>query len=318
MNFKIQDEEGNVQGPANEETLIKWTEADKIHPGTPMRNSLMSAWKKAEDFAFLKDSLEKQSQQEEKNKGFWDKALSDKPQKKTNEPVNTSFEYTYLPAKVGMCQRLAAVSFDWALIFVFTLFLWLAGNTIVYFSDINSGKPINLSELSNEEEEEATKDNEEGNEPKPAANNMKAEAPPERTNDKSADYKFGSVWLDNLTGIKYTCLNGAKREASWVKLDTIHSVFYKLFFIWITVVMLYYGLALGLYAQTFGMWFWGIFIVKKDVSEVFLFRAFAFVLLMFIFGAIAPVFVFVLSKRRAAHDILAGAMLIKIAGQPKT
>jgi uncharacterized RDD family membrane protein YckC len=316
MNYKIKDAEGNEQGPANEETLIKWVKTGDISPETPMRNTLMGNWKTASDFAFLKEAFEAQKQEKENNKGLLQKALSDEPIKeKEKEPERTAFEYKYLPQPAGVPLRFLAALFDWTLIFVFTLFLWLIGSGIVYFSDINFGKAAIRME---EDSEAATDTKRTEDEEVPPSNNLEAETPPSKSDDERQNYKYGSIWVDSTTGTKYTCLNGAPTYAVWVDVSTIQSVFNKLFFIWTLAVLLYYGLGLGLYAQTFGMWFWGIFIAKReDVGEVFLLRAFAFTLLMPIVGIFTPIALFLTPKKCALQDLLSGTMIIRIAGKPK-
>lgn len=338
MNYKIKDQEGNERGPVNEETLLKWAQAGDVLPETPMRNALMGSWKKASDFAFLKEALEAQKQMQENNKSLLQKALSDEPAKKQmEEPERTAFEYKYLPRTAGLPLRLLAALFDWSLIFIFTALLWLIGSTIVYFSDINLGKsairledesavPQTKEESTSEKQEKASENNdknsvkdesEDDEEEKPPANNLEAENPPGKGDDERQDYKYGSIWQDTVTGTQYTCLNGTKAYAVWIETSTIQSVFNKLFFVWILVVLLYFGLGLGLYAQTLGMWFWGIFIAKTDMEEVFLLRAFAFVLLMLTTCILMPAFVFLNPKKRALHDIITNTMIIRIAGKPK-
>lgn len=97
----------------------------------------------------------------------------------------------------------------------------------------------------------------------------------------------------------------------------VNAVFDRLFIIFFAGMLLYYGISLGVYAQTVGMWFWGIMIVKKNNGEVFLGRAYLFSLLMIIFGVISPFIVYVNPSRRSLHDILSGTKLIKIAASPK-
>ena len=91
--------------------------------------------------------------------------------------------------------------------------------------------------------------------------------------------------------------------------------FYIYYSIFLAFFLLYYGFCLGYFAQTFGMWFWGILIVKKDKSEVFFLRAFFFTVLMLIFGILSPLFVFLV--KRSLHGLLTGTMLVKVAARPK-
>lgn len=85
----------------------------------------------------------------------------------------------------------------------------------------------------------------------------------------------------------------------------------------VAISLLYYGIALGVYAQTFGMWFWGIFIVRFDYSEIYLLRAYLYTLCMLVTGIASPFVVFAHPSRRSLHDIITGARVIRIAARPK-
>lgn len=85
--------------------------------------------------------------------------------------------------------------------------------------------------------------------------------------------------------------------------------------------LLYYGIALGIYAQTLGMWFWGIMLAKRgdeadDIEEVFLLRAYGFTLAMVLFGALSPLALF-LPRQRTLHDRLTGCVVISISAKPR-
>lgn len=97
----------------------------------------------------------------------------------------------------------------------------------------------------------------------------------------------------------------------------VNAVFDKLFIVSLAGILLYYGVSLGVYAQTVGMWFWGLMIVKNNNGEVFLGRAYLFSLLMIIFGIISPFIVYINPSRRSLHDILSGTKIIRIAATPK-
>lgn len=97
----------------------------------------------------------------------------------------------------------------------------------------------------------------------------------------------------------------------------VNSVFSWLLTVYFILFLLYFGVGYGIYAQTVGMWFWGTFIVKNDISEVFLIRAFLYTLTMLLFGIVAPFVVFVHPKGRSMHDMITGTRIIKIAAKPK-
>jgi uncharacterized RDD family membrane protein YckC len=81
--------------------------------------------------------------------------------------------------------------------------------------------------------------------------------------------------------------------------------------------LLYYSLALGIYAQTFGMWFWGIMIVSSDIGEVFLGRAYFYTINMLVFGLLSPIIVYLNPEKRSLHEYISGTRIIRIAARPK-
>jgi len=97
-----------------------------------------------------------------------------------------------------------------------------------------------------------------------------------------------------------------------------NGIFHLFFVFFIGGIMLYYVISLGIYAQTVGMWFWGILIVRHDVEEVFMGRAFLFTVLMLLLGILSPVFTYVNPKKRSLHGLLSGCMVIKVAAKPKS
>ena len=95
-------------------------------------------------------------------------------------------------------------------------------------------------------------------------------------------------------------------------------IFLKAFPFFIAGIVFYYGLTLGLYAQTFGMWFWGLIIVRPDLGEVYLGRAYLYTVLMIIFSVTTPFFVFLNPSKRSLPEYLTDTMIILVAARPKT
>jgi uncharacterized RDD family membrane protein YckC len=272
----------------------------------------MKSWKTAAGFDFLKEALAEQKLEEEAGRGFIEKAMDKRAAGKGAGVSRTAFEYKHIPNPAGFLIRLSAAVFDWMLIGLFTLFLYWGANIFLFFSDVNFGAGFAVS---GQNEPVATEELLELY-PEPVAD-MDAVRPPLRSDDESKGFRENSLWKDVNTGNVYVCLNGELNSASWVMSEKVSRVFYALLTLWFFVVLLYFGLSLGLYAQTFGMWFWGIFIVKKDISEVYLLRAFYFTCLMFLLGFLTPFFVPLHPSRRSPHDILSGVRVIRIAGKPQ-
>lgn len=95
-------------------------------------------------------------------------------------------------------------------------------------------------------------------------------------------------------------------------------IFLKAFPLFISGIVIYYGLAMGLYAQTFGMWFWGLIIVRSDLGEVYLGRAYLYTVLMVILSVTTPFFVFLNPIKRSIPEYLTDTMIIQISARPKS
>ena len=148
---------------------------------------------------------------------------------------------------------------------------------------------------------------------KPVLDNLKAESPPCTKACESAGYIQGALWVDIKGGKTYICLSGAENEARWIQTVTLKKIYTITAVMALCIAMIYYGVTLGYFAQTFGMWFWGIFITKNDISEVYLYRAFLFTVMMMILGIVSPVFVYIFG--RAPHDLLCGVRVINVVGK---
>ncbi len=97
----------------------------------------------------------------------------------------------------------------------------------------------------------------------------------------------------------------------------VNAAFHNLFLVFFLGVLLYYGIAIGVYAQTFGMWFWGIMVVTSEIKEVYLGRAYFYTILMILLGWLAPIVSFVNPKNFSFHEVLSGTRVIHIAAKPK-
>ena len=148
---------------------------------------------------------------------------------------------------------------------------------------------------------------------KPVLDNLNAESPPCTRACESAGYIQGALWNDIKDGKSYICLSGAENEARWIQTVKLKKIYTVTAVIALGLVMIYYGVALGYFAQTFGMWFWGIFITKNDISEVYLYRAFLFTVMMMTLGIAAPFVVYIFG--RAPHDLICGVRVINVVGK---
>ena len=146
-------------------------------------------------------------------------------------------------------------------------------------------------------------------------NNDKAIGVPTRKADFKAGYMRGSVWTQVSTGNKFVCLRNDEDDALWCNVADFRNAITIGSLIMVLIILLYYTLCIGYFAQTFGMWFWGLFVARpgKDTREAYFFRAFLFALFMIPFGLLMPIFVFICGC--GIHDLLAGVRVYHIAGK---
>ena len=109
----------------------------------------------------------------------------------------------------------------------------------------------------------------------------------------------------------------AENKIDPIEASSLNSTFYFLYIIFFTTIILYYGIGLGIYAQTVGMWFWGIIIVKNNLDEVLPAQAFIFMLLTIVAGPISPFIALFNPESRSLNDYIAGTMFIKVAAKTK-
>lgn len=77
--------------------------------------------------------------------------------------------------------------------------------------------------------------------------------------------------------------------------------------------LLYYALSLAIFAQTFGMWFWGIFLARSRLGEVYFLRAYLYALLLPLLGLLMiPT---VLVSRRSLADWFCGVRQIRVGSK---
>jgi len=100
---------------------------------------------------------------------------------------------------------------------------------------------------------------------------------------------------------------------------SVNFLFYLFFSISFFIIIIYFTACFGVFAQTVGMLFWGIIIVRKgdDARPVYLLRAMFYTIFMLVFGIISPVFIFTYGKNRSLHDVLTGIQVVKTSARSK-
>ena len=88
------------------------------------------------------------------------------------------------------------------------------------------------------------------------------------------------------------------------------SIFFPIFTIGLLCfTMFYYTISLGFKAQTLGQWFWGIMIIRPSGQPVFLWRAFLFSILTWMFLPLTPLSAI---TKRSIQDQIMGVRTVKI------
>lgn len=317
MDFIVKDKEDNEIGPINQETLTRWASEGKVRPDTRVRNILLKVWKTADDFPFLKEALENQPP-EEKHGGIAS-ALHLKKEHPVIEEKKTAFEYKHIPDPASAELRVAAFLVDLIPLILIGSICFALGYSEIQKNVVKDAADQIEAVKTKEAVPAKGKLSEDEIRKLPPKDNLDAELPPSPSDNVSKGYKQGSKWADSVSQKKYSCIESDENNAKWIEKSKANSIFYFYFTVFLFFALLYYGITLGTFAQTLGMWFFGIFIARNDKenSEVLHFRAFLFSVFMFIFGILTPLMAALPGKRVALHDILTGVRVYRIAGKPK-
>lgn len=83
------------------------------------------------------------------------------------------------------------------------------------------------------------------------------------------------------------------------------------------LVVIYFGATLGVFAQTIGMWYYGLLLVRygEESNEVYLLRACVYTIFMCIFWVVSPALSYILGNKRALHDIITNTQIVKISAR---
>ena len=275
----------------------------------------MTQWHEAGKLDFLEDAFSVQEVHEEEEastptgllKGFLGlnpkKHEVDKPQGKKA----TAFVQKYKPSPATVYQRIASFATDAVLLSLVALILFftmvITTNTWVEVKSERFGK------IEKEFTEEADK----------VA--FDADSDPEVVQiEEEADVKDDVVAVTEDVDSAISKEEAEEEEATVVVFPPakkLHSTFKFFSAIFIIITLLYYGISLGIYAQTYGMHYWGIFIVKGYNDEAFPARTFAFAILSLFFAPLTPIVVFINPAHRSIHGYITGTRIIKITATAK-
>ncbi len=322
MQFIVRDAQGNEYGPLSREEVEQYILDGTINADCTIRNSIINHWNKLGDVKQFSDAIElynRTHDTESTAHHLLSKLGLGKEKEKEKEhapivPKTTSFKNEVDPVPAGLLLRLAAGFTDWMAMGVVAFFLVLiffAGVYAMGFAQTQKGAAPAVVESAEGTAAEAAAD-----QPKIIKDNLSAQTAPTDQDNKSLGYAFGSVWIDTSTNIQYSCIMSTATGALWVGAEIIEKLIKGLLIVFWIVVILYFSIGYGVFAQTFGMWYWGLFICKPDPdqSEAYMFRCFVYTILMLCFGIITP-FIILFTGKKGIHDMIAGVRIFQISGQ---
>ena len=297
MEYIVLGKDGKEYGPVDADTLQLWVEHGRVLKDTQVRNALMKKWNPAGSIDILQEAFKVYHENEQAEAGISGKlkgALFGQKQEKEpkKEEVNTAFKQKYIPNPASVTQRIGAFIFDSIILASVGIVLFIMMN--IYAGTLGLGN-FSLPKSSSAEENVAMKVD------GVAMENVDDKSGVEESFDLLAEE---GAYSDVPADVK-------------ANIPKLKNVFYKFFAIFVAIVLLYYGIGLGLFAQTLGMHYWGIFLVKDYNDEAFAARGFAFALAMFALGILSPVFVLLNPQHRSIHGYITGTRLIRIAAKPK-
>jgi RDD family protein len=306
MQYIVLGKDNAEYGPVDAETLQKWVEHGRVFKDTKIRNSLMKKWNEAGSMDFLQEAFSIQDINEEENEGAGNRVMgmfgfsSKKHEQKVEDQKNTAFRLKYIPSPANALQRIAAFFVDALLISVYGLILFftmviITGTWVHVDTNVSGDLTTLMEDASSSETDE----------------NLDVDTEEESTNEIS------STTAEPSSAAQEGEEAFVAEPVEFPPAESMHKTFYVFFAVFVATILIYYGISLGLYAQTIGMWFWGIIIVKGYDEEVFPARGFAFTLLMFLIGPLAPLVVFINPQHRSIHGYLTGTRLIKITAHAK-
>lgn len=311
MEYIVLGKDGKEYGPVDAETLQKWVEHGRVFKDTKIRNALMMKWNDAGKIEFLQPAFDLQEVHEDEEThsvgGKLKSILGLAPEKHElaeEEQKDTAYRQKYIPNPPGPLKRLGAFAIDAILITVFGIILFFV--MVIYsgtWITVKNEGFENISEMSEQDGTETSPDDDgeaieivaKDDVDKPAAETSKKEAEPiEEAEEEVAE---PVVW------------------PAPAKLRKTYNLFFGIFAL---SVLLYYGIGLGIYAQTYGMCYWGLIIVKGEKDEAFAGRAFAYAIAAFFVGITTPIVVLVNPQHRSLQGYITGCRLISITAKAKS
>lgn len=333
MDFIVKDSEGNESAPLPRKEVEQWLLTGKINGETMIRTTMLNKWNPISKVGVLADALAYAEQKLAlENPEEADKIKQERFGKEESEKeaaYGSSFRNRVEPVPAGLILRVCSSLTDFLVVALVAAIIAGAGWIETYFYAMNDTRFVAPPEDApakvkdkvaavDTAKVEPTAETDTAKAEKrfvfePGIDNENATETPTNLDNLSQQYNLGSRWIMEGSKETYCCVYANKEKARWVKAEKIHNVILRGYSLLILAVLLYFGIGLGVYAQTVGMWFWGIFICRTDNNEAYLFRSFVFTILLLLLGWTMPLLV--VMRGIAIHDRLAGVKLVRTSGE---
>ena len=305
MEYIVLGSDGKEYGPVDHDTLCKWIEHGRISKDSKVRNSLVKKWNIAGEMDSLKSAFSANESLQEQEAVLGQKVLnsflgSHKEAKEGKHTESTAFVHKYKPKPPNVLIRIYAFLTDAALIAIYGVLLffimaWMTGTWVKV--DNNVGATLSTLEHQAKEQAEVI----ESTDKKEKKMTEKDVEKQDKEINKAKEPSTTETPVDYET---------KETESSFPLAGQFRGTYYFFAFIFILSVTLYYGIGLGIYAQTLGMWYWGILIVKGYKDEALPLRAFAYAVLSFVFAPTTPFVVLINPIHRSIQGYLTGTRLV--------
>lgn len=317
MEYIVLGKDGKEYGPVDSETLQKWVEHGRVFKDTKVRNALMMKWNDAGKMDFLNAAFELQEVHEEEEAatvgGKLKNILGLAPEKhelEEEEQVNTAYKQKYVPNPPFPLKRIYAFLIDALIICVYGLILffimviitgtWVKVQSQGFEKISEMGEKGSVVTGTSPEGEFIEIVDEEAVKAEKKAEALSKVAPKTTEIDESEEKP------------------ALAEPVIFPPPASLRKTFNFFFAVFCLSVFLYYGISLGIYAQTVGMWYWGLIIVKGKNEEAFAARTFAYAVAAFLLGITTPIVVLVNPQRRSLQGYITGCRIISITAKAKT
>lgn len=140
---------------------------------------------------------------------------------------------------------------------------------------------------------------------------------PTITDDAFEGCYAGTLWIDTKARRTYVCISGLKNNAVWLTLPMVNSAANTAVICYVLLGVLLLGGPLLFRAQTFGMWYFGIFLsdakdFKKEVLEL---RAFFYLLISVLTFYLNPLFLLI--RKPVLAELITGTRVISIVSEKR-